>query len=482
MTILAAAGSPEEGSNFTPPTLGEFMKKRMSEERVLRESRATARVVKEARLFHERQAMKHGIDTERGLAHMRAARHFSREAGMKLQEEFEQGGGAGQLDPKAVMKANKAAMGFHKKQAEKAGIDSDLGRAHTGAMEHHMAICNNAKQQMQQQQPQQPMQQEAAEGGPGSGPQGGRKEKFKARSLGQKLRSYRKDTELMGDPSKSDIAKKAAKILKSEREVGPALDHAENGMSAYEKGSPGHNHWKAVYNEIKKQGKSFKPEFDEALPGASGKQSPMPVPNKKDQPSQDIRMPVPSTPLTKLQQGEEWGPKYTPSKGWRQPMKASKKMRRIDRFGEGLDKGYNPSSVDEQLGDDKVFYGKKPKRMPDNSALKSREADGDNVYVTPRYQNIKPEGEIDPRDVVKTGQQGGGHAGGAESGRPVTMEGKKGWTERQRMMHSGIGDRIAKKASAESKSREATAGWRGGVVFTKGRQTPQARQSVIKEF
>jgi hypothetical protein len=334
MTILGCAGSPEEGSNFNPPTMGEFMRnQKISKLQVLRESRAGAAVIKEAHDFHQRKALKYGIETARGLAHMRASRMFGREAGMSLQEKFEQGGDPsqlGELPPQAVMKANKAAMMFHKKSAEKAGLDSDLGHAHTAAMEHHMDIMKKAKDQMGQQQPAQPQQpmQASSEGGPGSGPQGGRKGKW------------------------------------------PNLDSKK---------------WQKLDKELSKRigrsrGKGKWPNLDapsrkkEAAPGVSGKQSPMPVPQKSDMPSQDVRMPVPSVPLQKLQQGSEWGPQYVQSKGWGTPMKmsASKRIRRIDRFGEGED--CNPSSVNDQLGKDKIFFGKKPKPMKDNSELTSKEA------------------------------------------------------------------------------------------------------------
>lgn len=81
--------------------------------------------------------------------------------------------------------------------------------------------------------------------------------------------------------------------------------------------------------------------------------------------------------------------------------------------------------------------------------MKEAREDG-NVYVSPRYKNIHPEGDIDPRDFVKAGQKGGGHSGGGEeSGMPQTMEGKRGWTERQRAMHSTMGKKMAAKESAE---------------------------------
>lgn len=150
MSIIGCAGSDEPGANFTPPTLGLFMKNQELETRRLREARAGAQVVKEAREFHERRALHFGVHSPRGLAHYKASRMYTRE-GSRLQEMFENGGEIGELPSKAVIKANKAAMGFHKKQAEKAGLDSDLGHAHVAAMEHHADIIKKAKAQHQQQ-------------------------------------------------------------------------------------------------------------------------------------------------------------------------------------------------------------------------------------------------------------------------------------------------------------------------------------------
>jgi len=356
MTILEAAGSPEEGSNFNPPTLGDFMKsQKISKLKVLRESRAGASVIREAHEFHRKQALKHGIDTPRGLAHMRASRMFSREAGMSLQEKFENGGDElDELPPKAVMKANKAAMMFHKGQAEKAGLDSDVGHAHTAAMEHHMDIMNKAKNMQKQigqkkpkgpgvavgppdsvgNKPQQPQQQQpmqmSKEGGPGSG----------RRPSGRNIKAF---------------VQRHAGTGKSDREI------AQHMSSKF-----GISYDKALSHVQNK--KNY-----EASPGISGKQSPVPVPQKKDMPNQDVKMPVPSVPLKKLQQGEACG-----------PMMASKRVRNIDRFGEahshGMmdDLGYccddNPRSVNKQLGKSKIFYGKKPKPMKDNSGLTTKEA------------------------------------------------------------------------------------------------------------
>lgn len=259
----ASSGFPEDdGANFTPPTMGELMKKQDAEGTLLRESRAVAQVIKEARQFHEKQAVRHGITTRRGLAHMRAARMFTKEAGTKMQEMFENGGEVGELPPAIVAKANKAAIQFHKKQAEKAGLDSDLGHAHTAAMEHHMDILNKAKAQHGAQHPD----------------------------------------------------------LKGKKE---------------------------------------------AFSGASGKKSPVPVPKKSDQPSEDIRQDKPAVPLKRLQQ--------TP--GAHAGIIKASRGRAISRFGKKREAGYHaPKSVNDQLDSDKIFVGYKPKKMLDNSGLTSKES------------------------------------------------------------------------------------------------------------
>jgi hypothetical protein len=250
MTILACSGFDEgPGANFTPPTLGEFMKKREAETRILREARAGAIVTREARLFHERQARKHGINTSRGLAHFRASKMFTREAS-KLQEMFEQGGHLDELPPKAVIKANKAAMMFHKKQAEKNGLDSDVGHAHVAAMEHHADIIKKAKAQGQQQQPQM----EADEGGPGSGP---RKGSGRARQA-----------------IKDDIRRDRDKEKERKEDM-----NARRNIADMQSRQKAHQDWIKGHPER------------EALPGYGGKQSPVPVPRKADMPNQDQKDP-----------------------------------------------------------------------------------------------------------------------------------------------------------------------------------------------
>lgn len=155
MSILGCAGSDEPGANYTPPTLSQFMKNQVDNNRRLREASAGRQVIQEARAFHLKQATKYGTHTGRGLAHFRASKMYTREGG-RLQEMFDQGGQDGELPPKAIMKANKAAMMFHKKQADKAGLDSDLGHAHVAAMEHHQGIFQKARAQCKAQKQQQP--------------------------------------------------------------------------------------------------------------------------------------------------------------------------------------------------------------------------------------------------------------------------------------------------------------------------------------
>jgi len=137
-----------------------------------------------------------------------------------------------QPDPKAMCKAHKSAIKFHKAQAQKAGLDSPLGQAHVNALQTHMGALNKLK---------------------------------------------------------SSIA------------------------------------------------------------GASGKQSPVPVPKKSEQPSEDIRQQKPAMPLAKLQQN---------------------KREAINRFGmkkreaDGPDAGTsreNPDPPRKIMKPDLVFRGKKPR-------------------------------------------------------------------------------------------------------------------------
>lgn len=147
----ACAGSEEEGpTNFTPPVTGSEV--RLMESRRHRFS-VLEKLTRETAKFHETMALKHGLDSTRGLAHYRIAKAH-REAKTKLQEFIDdpkrQVGGdnseLGELDPKAIIAANTAAVKFHKQSADKAGLDTDEGHAHVAAMEHHADIIKQAQQ------------------------------------------------------------------------------------------------------------------------------------------------------------------------------------------------------------------------------------------------------------------------------------------------------------------------------------------------
>lgn len=292
MSILACSGFDEgPGANYTPPTLGNFMQKQALEQRRLREARAGNQVIKEAREFHEHQARKHGLNTNRGMAHFRASKMFVRE-GNRLQEMFDQGGqDHSELPPKAVMKASKAAMKFHKGQAEKAGLDTDLGHAHVAAMEHHADIHKKAKAQHQQSAQQgQPMQ-ASAEGGPGSGPR-------KGMTTGGTHGKNKTQTQYM---SKKDRDERDAR--NNERDM-------KSRQDAYQKWTDRDEHPRTKLERDRKSNK-------EAAPGFGGRQSPVPVPKKSDQPSDDIQDPQAigkppvklnpqdaNKPMRKLQQNE----------------------------------------------------------------------------------------------------------------------------------------------------------------------------------
>jgi hypothetical protein len=138
----ACAATPEnDGPNFEPPVIGRAFQRGQAR---LREAEAFSSMQKEATKFHERMAKKHGVDRPVGLAHFRAATAY-REGLGRLQEMFDKPGE--QISPKHQMKAHKASIKFHKKQAEKAGLNSPLAHAHLHAMEHHMDGLHQLKQQ-----------------------------------------------------------------------------------------------------------------------------------------------------------------------------------------------------------------------------------------------------------------------------------------------------------------------------------------------
>jgi hypothetical protein len=138
----ACAATPEDdGPNFEPPVIGRAFQRGQAR---LREAEAFSSMQKEATKFHERMAKKHGVDRPVGLAHFRAATAY-REGPGRLQEMFDKPGE--QISPKHQMKAHKASIKFHKKQAEKAGLNSPLAHAHLHAMEHHMDGLHQLKQQ-----------------------------------------------------------------------------------------------------------------------------------------------------------------------------------------------------------------------------------------------------------------------------------------------------------------------------------------------
>lgn len=134
-----AATEEPMGAQFDPPGFA-------TEIRRFAESKegAFSRFSREAGKFHEKMAKKYGVNTEAGRVHYKASRAY-REAATRLQEFFENGGEVNELDPNAIIRANKDAVAFHKKAAEKAGLDSDQGHAHVAALEHHLDIINKAK-------------------------------------------------------------------------------------------------------------------------------------------------------------------------------------------------------------------------------------------------------------------------------------------------------------------------------------------------
>ena len=80
------------------------------------------------------------------------------------------------------------------------------------------------------------------------------------------------------------------------------------------------------------------------------------------------------------------------------------------------------------------------------ASLRNREkGQGTNNYVKPRYAGIKPEGDKDPRDFVKMGQQGGGHSGEHGPANQESLEGKRGWDPLSRSRYGTFGKKVAAK-------------------------------------
>lgn len=478
-----AATPEDDGPNWVPPTAGNLMKEQQTKLTRLREAEAHQLVAREARLFHERKALKYGVNTNRGMAHFKAAMGYgnTREADGRLQEMFAQGGdSSAELPPKAVMKASKAAMKFHQGQAEKHGLNSPVGQAHVAAMQHHQAIHGKAKQQHQQMQ-QMKMQQQATQ-------------------------------------------PRSPKVVKPPTQGQP--------MAA-------------------------------AAPGHSSKKSPVPVPKKSEQPSEDIRQnkpPIGLSPqdankpgaLRQLQQNETMGAhagmiraggpgsgpqggrhedvlkqhgfklrgkngsdkRYSkgdhhiwvsPSGSWAHEgvghgkgadslashlgslsatMKKMGKEAAIRNFAREGGKGpYDnldctlPSKVKDQMKQNIVFRGKR------TDERNKREAG----YVAPRYDKSHPEGFVDKRySDRKSGVEAGWpdrqrkmHRKMAKKSAPRVME-----SNRQRFPREAAIDLREFYKDNKAPKRNSGTGWRDGVSFTPTAPKVQ-REEVnlsIKEF
>ena len=141
----AAAPFEESGSNFTPPTMGALISDQRKLTEANRRLAALDTASRESYTFHETRARRLGIDSPAGMAHLKAARAIR--AG-RLSNLYEHGDEIGELDPKAIMRANRDAVSWHKKRAEKHGLDSDIGHAHVAMLSDHLNAFNKAKKQL----------------------------------------------------------------------------------------------------------------------------------------------------------------------------------------------------------------------------------------------------------------------------------------------------------------------------------------------
>jgi hypothetical protein len=139
-----AATDEGPGANYPSPTMGNFVLQQ------LRESAGNPfrACVRASAKFHTRMAGKYGVDSPRGMAHYKLAEAFGNPT-TRLQEFIMKHGEFGNIPPKAVCKAHKDSIDYHKKEAEKAGLHTPMGHAHISAMAHHVDELNQAKQKMQ---------------------------------------------------------------------------------------------------------------------------------------------------------------------------------------------------------------------------------------------------------------------------------------------------------------------------------------------
>jgi hypothetical protein len=352
-----AATPEDEGANWSPATMGNFIAEGKASLRRLREADAYKQVAGEAKSFHEKKALKYGVHTGRGMAHLKASLGYAKEAAGRLQEMFAQGGDPSHLDelpPKAIIKANKSAMKFHQGQAQKAGLDSDIGHAHIAAMEHHGDILQKAKklhQQTKQQQPQRQPMMASSEGGPGSGPRA-------ASGLGK--------------PFDKHMSKHESLV----RAHGKALDKLNSLRDKYPNSHPAVQRAEQSRNKIVSAIKeNLRSHQKEASPGHSSKQSPVPVPKKSEQPNNDIRQNKPPIGLNpqdankpggmrQLQQNEaaEGGPG-----SGRHPHESRESRIRnfeadaMDDVRMGMGRTL-PKKAKKQMGDDLIFRAHRTKR------------------------------------------------------------------------------------------------------------------------
>jgi len=141
----AAAPFEESGSNFISPTMGALISDQRKLTEANRRLAALDTASRESYTFHETRARRLGIDSPAGMAHLKAARAIR--AG-RLSNLYEHGDEIGELDPKAIMRANRDAVSWHKKRAEKHGLDSDIGHAHVAMLSDHLNAFNKAKKQL----------------------------------------------------------------------------------------------------------------------------------------------------------------------------------------------------------------------------------------------------------------------------------------------------------------------------------------------
>lgn len=483
---LEGAATPElDGPNWTPPTIGNFIAGESSRIRRLREADATRQVAREARMFHEKKALKYGVNTKRGIAHFKASLRYGREG--RLQEMF--GDAADNLPPKAWAKASTDAAKFHQKQAEKHGLDTPVGQAHVAEMQHHQEMAGQALQQHKQllqqkaqQQAQQPKPSKIVKPAPVKAAAPGHSSKQSPVPVPKKAEQPSEDIRQNKPPIplNPQDANKPGALTRLQQKQAACKATAGAHAGIIRAGGPGSGPRKGE-GSGKKLGYGAKfstPELVEHYKALVG--------NPKGKSREELLSKLKGTQFDEHAYGNTFEKESRESR-----------IRNFAREGGPYDdqECTLPRKVRKQMGDDLLFRAK-------------RTGEAGNNYVAPRYDKSHPEGFTDKRySGLKNGMEGGPGSGrheGSGAAKFLSQElRKRGMkskdvpdvTSYKKESKRRVNPRVMESNRDEDEPRlidlrefyaapSNAPGWRGGVAFSPGTPKVQQQESglVIKEF